>query len=266
MINLKHIRKTFYAGSVNAKLVIPDLTLKVNPGEFVTIIGSNGAGKTTLFNLISGNIAPTAGKIHLDGEDVTGKAEFKRARHIGRIFQDPLSGTASNMSVEDNMMIARRKGFKWPIISLNHKMRMDFRRRLQQLGMGIQDRMKENVSNLSGGQRQALTLLMMVMSAPRIILLDEHTAALDPHNAQIVIDLTARFVQHSGLTTMMITHNMQQAIDFGDRLLMMDGGEVIIDIKGAEKARMTRAKLMEMFRQVRRSEFDNDEVLLSTET
>ncbi len=264
MIELSNVSKTFYPGTPNAKQVICDLNLRVKDGEFVTIIGSNGAGKTTLFNLISGNIMPTGGRIRLDGDDVTTRPEFKRAHCIGRIFQDPLRGTASNMSVEDNMMIAHRKGFKWPVISLNRKMRANFGDRLRQLDMGLQDRMKENVSNLSGGQRQALTLLMMVMSSPRIILLDEHTAALDPHNAKIVMDLTARFVRDYQLTTMMITHNMQQAIDFGDRLLMMDGGEVIIDVQGDEKTQLTRAKLMEMFRRVRQMEFDNDEVLLST--
>lgn len=265
MIELAHVSKTFHPGSANAKQVIADLTLHVKPGEFVTIIGSNGAGKTTLFNLISGTLFPTSGIVRLDGKDVTTRPEYKRARHIGRIFQDPLRGTASNMSVEDNMMIARSKGFKWPVISLNRNTRADFRVRLQQLDMGLQDRMKENVSNLSGGQRQALTLLMMVMSSPRIILLDEHTAALDPHNARIVMDLTSRFVRQYQLTTLMITHNMQQAIDFGDRLLMMDGGEVIIDVQGHEKLQLTRTKLMDMFRRVRQQDFDNDEVLLSTD-
>lgn len=265
MIELAHVSKTFHPGSANAKQVICDVSLHIKSGEFVTIIGSNGAGKTTLFNLISGALFPTSGIIRLDGEQVTTTPEYKRARHIGRIFQDPLRGTASNMSVEDNMMIACRKGFKWPVISLNRKMRADFRARLEQLEMDLQDRMKENVSNLSGGQRQALTLLMMVLSSPPIILLDEHTAALDPHNARIVMDLTSRFVRQYQLTTLMITHNMQQAIDFGDRLLMMDSGEVIIDVQGAEKSRLTRTKLMDMFRRVRRHAFDSDEVLLSAD-
>jgi putative ABC transport system ATP-binding protein len=264
MIELAHVSKTFHAGSANAKRVISDLTLHIKSGEFVTIIGSNGAGKTTLFNLISGALFPSSGIIRLDGREVTTAPEYKRARHIGRIFQDPLRGTASNMSVEDNMMIACRKGFKWPIISLNRKLRADFRARLEQLDMDLQDRMKENVGNLSGGQRQALTLLMMVMSSPSIILLDEHTAALDPHNARIVMGLTSRFVRQYRLTTLMITHNMQQAIDFGDRLLMMDSGDVIIDVQGDEKSQLTRTKLMDMFRRVRQHDFDNDEVLLST--
>jgi putative ABC transport system ATP-binding protein len=263
MIELAHVSKTFHPGGINAKQVISDLTLHIKSGEFVTIIGSNGAGKTSLFDLISGSVLPTSGIIRLDGEEVTTTPEYKRARHIGRIFQDPLRGTASNMSVEDNMMIARRKGFKWPVISLNRNMRVDFKARLEQLDMGLQDRMKENVSNLSGGQRQALTLLMMVMSSPSIILLDEHTAALDPHNARIVMELTYRFVSQYRLTTLMITHNMQQAIDFGDRLLMMDSGEVIIDVQGDEKSLLTRKKLMDMFRRVRQHDFDNDEVLLS---
>ena len=263
MIRLQNLTCTFHAGTPNAKTVIRDLNLTVDAGEFVTIIGSNGAGKTTLFNLISGNLLPTSGRVFIDGEDVTAQPEYKRARTMGRIFQDPLAGTASNMTLEDNMMITCKKGFKWPVISLNRKMRAYFCEQLVNLKMGLESRMKENISTLSGGQRQALTLLMMVLSNPAIALLDEHTAALDPRNAAIVMDLTTRFITEHRLTTMMITHNMNHAIAYGSRLLMMDAGEIIIDVSGADKARLTVPKLLEMFSSVRRKAFENDEVLLA---
>lgn len=263
MIRLEHIGKVFHAGTPNANRVIRNLSLEVRKGEFVTIIGSNGAGKTTLFNLISGNLLPDTGRIHLCGEDVTTRPEFKRAHQIGRIFQDPLAGSASNMTLEDNMMITCRKGFKWPVISLNKKMRAFFRRELEPLEMGLENRMKENVSSLSGGQRQALTLLMTVLSRPAILLLDEHTAALDPRNAAIVMDLTTRFVETHQLTTLMVTHNMNHAIAYGNRLLMMDGGEVIIDVAGEKKKALTVTRLMDMFSRIRKKEFENDEVLLT---
>jgi putative tryptophan/tyrosine transport system ATP-binding protein len=263
MIRLQDLNCTFFSGTPNAKTVIHNLNLTVEAGEFVTIIGSNGAGKTTLFNLISGSLTPTAGRVLINGEDVTAKPEYKRARTIGRIFQDPLAGTASNMTLEDNMMITCRKGFKWPVISLNRRMRAHFCEQLINLKMGLESRIKENVSTLSGGQRQALTLLMMVLSKPAIALLDEHTAALDPRNAAIVMDLTTRFISEHRLTTLMITHNMNHAIAFGNRLLMMDAGEIIIDVSGADKAKLTVPRLLEMFADIRRKDFENDEVLLS---
>ncbi len=263
MIRLEDLNCTFHAGTPNAKTVIRDLNLTVDAGEFVTIIGSNGAGKTTLFNLISGNLSPTSGKVFINGEDVTDHPEYKRARYMGRIFQDPLAGTASNMTLEDNMMITCKKGFKWPMISLNRKRRAYFKGQLVQLKMGLESRMKENINSLSGGQRQALTLLMMVLSNPDIALLDEHTAALDPSNAAIVMDLTTRFITEHRLTTMMITHNMNHAIAYGSRLLMMDAGEIIIDVSGADKAKLTVPKLLEMFSSIRRKAFENDEVLLA---
>ena len=263
MIRLEDVTCTFHAGTPNAKTVINRLNLAVEAGEFVTIIGSNGAGKTTLFNLISGNLAPTAGAVSIKDEEVTDHPEYKRARYLGRIFQDPLVGTASNMTLEDNMMITCKKGFKWPVISLNRKMRAYFKSQLVNLKMGLESRMKENVSTLSGGQRQALTLLMMVLSKPDIVLLDEHTAALDPRNAAIVMDLTTRFITEHRLTTLMITHNMNHAIAYGSRLLMMDAGEIIIDVSGTEKEKLTVPKLLEMFSSIRRKEFENDEVLLA---
>ncbi|MBI5485165.1 MAG: ATP-binding cassette domain-containing protein, partial [Deltaproteobacteria bacterium] len=208
MIELKNISMLFNPGTVNENLAVSNINLKVREGDFITVIGSNGAGKSTLFNLIAGTISPTGGSIHFNGQDISREPEYKRARHIGRIFQNPLLGTASNMTLEDNMMITYRKGFKWLKRSLNKKMREYFRSQLTQLNMGLEDRMKENLSMFSGGQRQALTLLMMVLSKPDLILLDEHTAALDPKNAEVVLDLTRKFIAEYKLTSLMITHNM----------------------------------------------------------
>jgi len=262
MLELKEVSKVFHAGTVNENLAMNNVSLTVNQGEFVTIIGTNGAGKSTLFNLISGNLIPSSGKVYLQGKDVTRQPEYKRARSIGRIFQNPLLGTAGNMALEDNMVISMRKGFKGLRMSLNEKTRADFRERLKDLGMGLENRLKDNVGLLSGGQRQALTLLMMVMSNPSLVLLDEHTAALDPKNAQVVLDLTFRYVQEYKLTTMMITHNMNHAIKYGDRLLMLDKGEIIMDIRGAEKQALTVDGLLRKFQEIRKADLENDELLL----
>ncbi len=264
MIQLKNITKTFNPKTPGEKTVIQGLDLHVEPGEFLTIIGSNGAGKTTLFNLISGAVLPSSGSICIKEKDVTFDPEYKRAAHMGRIFQDPLAGTASNMTIEDNMMITSKKGFKWPVISLNSKMRKTFCERIRVLGMGLEKRMTDNVSSLSGGQRQALTLLMTVSSDPDILLLDEHTAALDPGNAALVMNLTTRFIEKKKLTSLMVTHNMGHAIEFGSRLIMMDGGRIIIDVKGEEKKQLTKQKLIQMFTDIKKQEFETDEVLLSS--
>ena len=263
MIRLQDLNCTFFSGTPNAKTVIHNLNLTVEAGEFVTIIGSNGAGKTTLFNLISGSLTPTAGRVLINGEDVTAKPEYKRARTIGRIFQDPLAGTASNMTLEDNMMITCRKGFKWPVISLNRRMRAHFCEQLINLKMGLESRIKENVSTLSGGQRQALTLLMMVLSKPAIALLDEHTAALDPRNAAIVMDLTTAFCQRPSPDDPDDYPQHEPRHRLRQPLLMMDAGEIIIDVSGADKAKLTVPRLLEMFADIRRKDFENDEVLLS---
>ncbi|WP_022667169.1 ABC transporter ATP-binding protein [Desulfospira joergensenii] len=263
MIELRNISKIFNPGTPGEKIVIENLNLRVEPGDFLTIIGSNGAGKTTLFNLISGSLAPSSGEILIKGRPVTFEPEYRRAAHMGRIFQDPLAGTASNMTLEDNMMITSKKGFKWPVISLNRSMKKRFRDQVQGLNMGLENRMKENVSSLSGGQRQALTLLMTVSSNPDILLLDEHTAALDPRNAAMVMDQTTRFVTRQKLTTLMVTHNMGHAIEFGNRLIMMDGGRIIIDVQGDEKKELTKEKLIQMFSDIKKQEFETDEVLLS---
>jgi len=264
MIRLEKVQKTFGLGTPGEKTVIRNLDFTVEKGDFITVVGSNGAGKTTLFNLISGSIFPTQGKILIKGKEVTRDPEYKRAKAIGRIFQDPLAGTASNMTLEDNMMITSTKGFKWPKISLTRTMRQSFQEQVKQLEMGLESRLKENVNTLSGGQRQALTLLMTVTSNPDILLLDEHTAALDPRNAELVMALTKRFINEKGLTTLMVTHNMNHAIEFGNRLIMMDQGEIIIDVKQEAKKQLTKKRLIEMFSEIKKRDFENDEVLLTS--
>ncbi len=263
MIRLSNVSKVFHPGTPNENVAVRKVNLTVREGDFVTIIGSNGAGKTTLFNLISGTMGASAGQVWVNDVDVTKHAEHRRARYIGRIFQDPLLGTASNMMVADNMMICYRKGMKGLRISLNHRMRAFFREKLTDLEMGLEERMGDNVGLLSGGQRQALTLLMMVLSQPSLVLLDEHTAALDPKNAQIVLDLTSRFIAEYKLTSMMITHNMGQAIKYGNRLLMMDRGEIILDVSGEEKKQLTIEKLVDKFHEIRHADLENDELMLS---
>lgn len=265
MIELKNVSMVFNPGTVNENQALSNINLKVKEGDFITVIGSNGAGKSTLFNLIAGTIIPTQGSLYVNGRDISREPEFKRAKYIGRIFQNPLLGTASNMSLEDNMMITYRKGFKWLKRSLNNRMRDYFRSELVQLKMGLEDRMKENLAMFSGGQRQALTLLMMVLSKPDLILLDEHTAALDPKNAQIVLELTNKFIKEYRLTSMMITHNMSHAIEFGNRLLMMDKGEIIFDVEGEAKKALTVEKLVEKFHEIRHKSFEDDKTLLSDE-
>lgn len=263
MIALKNVSMVFNPGTVNENQAINTINLRIKEGDFITVIGSNGAGKSTLFNLIAGTITPTEGSISLNDRDITREPEYKRAQYIGRIFQNPLLGTASNMNLEDNMMITYKKGFKWLKRSLNNRMRDYFMNELTQLKMGLENRMKENLAMFSGGQRQALTLLMMVLSKPDLILLDEHTAALDPKNAQIVLELTHKFIREYKLTAMMITHNMSHAIEFGNRLLMMDKGEIIFDVEGEEKKALTVEKLIEKFHQIRHKSFENDRTLLS---
>ena len=263
MVRLDNVTKIFHEGTVNENTAMKNIKLKVNEGDFITIIGSNGAGKTTLFNLIAGTFYPTEGEIFVNDNNVTKDPEYKRAKYIGRIFQNPLLGTASNMSLEDNMMITYRKGFKGLSISLNHQMREYFMEQLKQLDMDLENRLKDNVGLLSGGQRQALTLLMMVLSRPDLILLDEHTAALDPKNAELVLNMTTKFVNEYKLTTMMITHNMSHAIKYGNRLLMMDGGEIILDVEGDDKKALTVEKLVSKFHEIRHKDLATDEILLT---
>ncbi|MDD3929716.1 MAG: ATP-binding cassette domain-containing protein [Sphaerochaeta sp.] len=261
MLDLQNITKVFYPGTVNEKMALDNVNLHVNKGDVICVVGSNGSGKSTLFNLISGTYPVTNGKIVFDGTDVTASPEYKRAMTIGRIFQDPTKGTAANMSIEDNMITAETKGMKGLRISLNNEKRELFKTMLENIG--LQDRLKDNVGLLSGGQRQALTLLMTVMSRPKMLLLDEHTAALDPRNAQIVMDLTERYIREYSLTALMVTHNMQFAIDFGNRLIMMDEGTIILDVAGEEKSNLTVEELVRLFKNLRNKTFDNDEGLLT---
>ncbi len=262
MMRLERVSVVFNAGTPDENRALKEATLDVRDGDFVTVIGSNGAGKSTLYNVIAGTHAPSSGRILIRDVDVTRTPEYRRARHIGRIFQNPLLGTAGKMSLEDNMVICHRKGYKGLGISLNHKLRDYFRERLRELDMGLEYRLKDNVDQLSGGQRQALTLLMAVLSEPDILLLDEHTAALDPRNAEIVMNLTRNFADRYALTVMMITHNMTHAIEFGNRLLMMDSGEIVLDVGADEKSKLTIQEIVRRFKDIKRRELDNDQLLL----
>jgi putative ABC transport system ATP-binding protein len=262
MMNIENVSVTFNAGTPDENRALKEISLDVNKSDFVTVIGSNGAGKTTLYNVIAGTYAPTSGKISINGRDVTKDPEYKRARYIGRIFQNPLLGTAGKMSLEDNMVICHRKGYKGLGISLNAKLREYFRSRLRELDMGLENRLSDNVEQFSGGQRQALTLLMAVLSEPDLLLLDEHTAALDPRNAEIVMNLTRNFADRYGLTVMMITHNMTHAIEYGNRLLMMDSGDIVLDIGDGEKSKLTIDGVVQRFRDIKKKDLVNDQMLL----
>ncbi len=266
MITLENISITFNTNTPDENKALRDVDLTINKGDFITVIGSNGAGKSTLYNVIAGTLQPTEGRILLDMDgtvrDITHDKEYRRAGYIGRIFQNPLLGTAGKMSLEDNMMICWKKGWKGLRISLTNKQRDFFRGQLEQLGMGLENRLNDNVEQFSGGQRQALTLLMAVMSHPALLLLDEHTAALDPANAKIVMDLTRKFADDYGLTVMMVTHNMQQALDYGNRLLMMDAGEIILDVPASEKSNLTMDDIIKQFRIIKQHELSNDQMML----
>lgn len=257
MLELKQLRKVFNADTINERIALDSVNLTVNPGDFVTIIGSNGAGKSTLMNCISGVEPIDSGCILLDGTDISGLREHKRSRLIGRVFQDPMKGTAYDMTIEQNLAIANCKNksrFLQPGIS--NREREEFRQRLSLLGMGLEDRMTQKVKLLSGGQRQALTLFMSVLAAPKLLLLDEHTAALDPGTARKVLDLTDQFAGSKELCTLMITHNMSDALAHGNRTILMDNGRIIMDLKGSERATMTVETLIEQF------DIANDRMLL----
>ncbi|GHV83388.1 ABC transporter ATP-binding protein [Spirochaetia bacterium] len=282
MINISNVGITFAAGTPDENTALRGINLNVRRGDFITIVGSNGAGKSTLFNVISGNLLPTTGTITMnvaDGNnsnsddegvtiDITRQKEFVRARYIGRIFQSPLLGTAGKMTLEDNMMLASYKGYKQLKVNLNKHKREQFRAQLAELDMGLEDRLSDNVELLSGGQRQALSLLMATMSHPKLLLLDEHTAALDPANAALVMDITNRIARahkqtsSTPLTVMMITHNMRHAIETGNRLLMMDGGEIVFDIGAQEKAKLSPEDLVTRFKELKHREIVSDEMLL----
>ena len=266
MIELKNIAITFNPGTADENTALKNIDLTINKGDFITVIGSNGAGKSTLYNVIAGTLSPTAGTISLSMNgsvrDITKDKEYKRALYIGRIFQNPLLGTAGKMSLEDNMMICSKKGWKGLKIGLNARTRSYFRSELKQLNMGLEERLSDNVEQFSGGQRQALTLLMAVMSRPALLLLDEHTAALDPSNAALVMNLTKRFAESYDLTVMMVTHNMQHALDYGNRLIMMDKGEIIFDIAGDEKKNLTMDDIVQRFRAIKKTALTSDRMIL----
>ena len=261
MLKLSHISKTFNPGTVNEKTAIPDLSLELERGDFVTIIGANGAGKSTLFNAICGSFLTDSGSIILDGEDITFQPEHKRAKRIGRLFQDPMRGTAPGMTIEENLALAAGRG-GW-FVHITKADRDLFRDRLAQLDMGLEDRLRQPVGLLSGGQRQALTLVMATIVPPKLLLLDEHTAALDPGTAEKVLELTRRVVSEEKLTCMMITHNIQSALELGNRTFMMDSGRIILDVGGAERSGLTVNDLLARFRAGVGKALDNDRMLLS---
>ena len=263
MLELKNISKTFYPGTVNAKTALNNLNLKLNPGDFVTVIGGNGAGKSTMLGAIAGNVQVDSGSVIIDGQDVTRLPEYKRAAFLGRVFQDPMMGTAPTMQIEENLALAarrgQRRGLKWGITKTE---RADYRELLKTLELGLEDRMTAKVGLLSGGQRQALTLLMAALKQPKLLLLDEHTAALDPKTAAKVLELSDRIVEENSLTTLMITHNMKDAIAHGNRLIMMDAGRIVLDIAGEDKKKLTVADLLALFSEASGSDEANDKLLL----
>ena len=264
MLKITNLQKTFNPGTVNAKTALSGFDLTINEGDFVTVIGGNGAGKSTLLNAIAGVWKPDFGKIEIDGIDVTSMPEHKRAKFLGRVFQDPMKGTAPDMEIAENLSIAARRGtnrcFKW---GCTRKEREEYKKILARLELGLEDRLSAKVGLLSGGQRQAVTLLMATLKKPKILLLDEHTAALDPKTAAKVLSLTDEIVRENQLTTLMITHNMHDAIAYGNRLIMLHEGRVIVDISGEEKKKLTVEDLLGMFAKASGSVFANDRALLA---
>ncbi len=264
MLEIKNIFKTFNSGTVNEKIALQDLSLHLKEGDFVTVIGGNGAGKSTMLNSIAGAYEVDEGSILIDGIDVTHLPEYKRAKYIGRVFQDPMMGTAATMQIEENLALAARRGSNRTLRSgITAAEREDYREKLKILGLGLEDRMTAKVGLLSGGQRQALTLLMATLRQPKILLLDEHTAALDPKTAAKVLEVTEKIVSANNLTTMMITHNMRDAIAYGNRLIMMYDGRIVVDVSGEEKKNLTVEQLLELFSKASGSDEANDKMLLS---
>ncbi len=264
MLELKSISKTFNPGTINEKKALRELSLHLKPGDFVTVIGGNGAGKSTMLNAVAGVWPVDSGSIIIDGIDITGQPEHKRAAYIGRVFQDPMMGTAPNMQLEENLALALRRGksrgLRWGVTSAE---REEYRERLKGLGLGLEDRLTAKVGLLSGGQRQAVTLLMASLQKPKLLLLDEHTAALDPSTAAKVLELSDKIVQENNLTTLMITHNMKDAIAHGNRLIMMNEGKIILDVEGEEKKKLTKRDLMDKFAEIAGSQIESDQILLS---
>ncbi|WP_172680498.1 ABC transporter ATP-binding protein [Coprococcus comes] len=264
MLEIQNIHKTFNPGTINEKVALNGVNLNLNPGDFVTIIGGNGAGKSTTLNAIAGVWSVDEGKIIIDGVDITKLSEHKRALYLGRVFQDPMTGTAATMSIEENMAIAARRGERrglgWGITK---KERERYKEALKELDLGLEDRLSSKVGLLSGGQRQAITLLMASLKKPKLLLLDEHTAALDPKTAAKVLDISDKIIQEHQLTAMMVTHNMKDAIAHGNRLIMMHEGKIIYDVSGEEKKNLKVADLLAKFEEVSGGEFANDRMMLS---
>jgi putative ABC transport system ATP-binding protein len=265
MLEIQNISKVFNPGTVNEKVALDGLSLTVNDGDFITVVGSNGAGKSTLFNAISGVFLADSGRILLDGKNITFEPDYVRSKYIGRMFQDPLKGTAPHMTIMENLALAYLRAEKNtnPFSRITKKERELFREKLKMLDMGLEDRMNTPVGTLSGGQRQALTLLMATLVPPKILLLDEHTAALDPQAAEKIMDLTKQITQENNTTCLMVTHNLKQAVSIGNRTLMMANGHIVVDITGEDRKDLTIQDLMRVFREQAGKEFDNDRILLS---
>ena len=264
MLKISHVSKTFNRGTINERRALTDINFEMEKGDFVTVIGGNGAGKSTLLNMIAGVYPIDCGTIFLDGVNISRRPEYKRAALLGRVFQDPMLGTAADMQIDENLALAarrgRKRGLSWGVTK---KEREEYREKLAKLGLGLEDRMTVKVGLLSGGQRQALTLLMAALREPKLLLLDEHTAALDPKTAAKVLELTEEIVDGGGLTAMMVTHNMRDAIHIGNRLIMMHEGRIIYDVRGEEKKGLTVADLLEKFEKASGGTLDNDRMLLA---
>lgn len=263
MLDLKNISIVFNEGTVDEKKALNDINLSMRKGDFVTVIGSNGAGKSTLMNVIAGNLFPDVGDVLINKKQVVHLPEYKRSRFVGRVFQDPMAGTAPTMTIEENLAIAYSRIKKRRLkLGVNKKRREEFRNYLKTLNLGLEDRLTAKVGLLSGGERQALSLLMATFTEPDILLLDEHTAALDPARAELITNLTAEMVEKYNLTTLMVTHNMQQALDMGDRLIMMDAGQIILDVSGEDKKKLTIPDLLEEFQRIRGRQLASDQAVL----
>ena len=264
MLEIKNVEKTFNPGTINEKKALNGINLHLREGDFVTVIGGNGAGKSTMLNMIAGVYPVDCGSIVIDGVDVTKLPEYKRAKYLGRVFQDPMTGTAADMQIEENLALAARRGKPRLLrAGITAKERKEYKELLKILDLGLEERLTAKVGLLSGGQRQAITLLMATLKKPKVLLLDEHTAALDPKTAKKVLDITKEIVEKNNLTTIMITHNMADAIAVGNRLIMMNNGKIIFDVSGEEKKKLTTADLLEKFKISAGEELSNDRMLLS---
>ncbi|OIJ10210.1 ABC transporter ATP-binding protein [Anaerobacillus arseniciselenatis] len=263
MLTLKDVSITFNEGTLDEKKALQRTNLMLNSGDFLTVIGSNGAGKSTLMNITSGSLLPDVGNVYIENKDVTFIPEYKRSHYIGRVFQDPMAGTAPNMTIEENLAIAYSRNKRRTLrFGVNKKRKQMFKEYLETLHLGLENRLTAKVGLLSGGERQALSLLMATFTEPNILLLDEHTAALDPSRAEMITNLTGDIVKKYELTTIMVTHNMQQALDLGNRLIMMDKGQIILDVAGKEKNQLTIEKLLNEFQRIRGTDMVNDRALL----